>query len=186
MKCVAAMCVIMVSGCSGGRHLDVWHDSTMDFASVKTVAVLPFANLSQLQQAGSRVRDTFMVRLMATEGVYVLPPGEVARGIARAGLGDPSAPSQEEAVKFCSLIKADAVITGVVREYGDARSGSAVAGIIAISMNMLEGQTGRVVWTSSAEEGGISMKDRLLGSSGKPMNDITEKAIDDIIDKLFK
>jgi hypothetical protein len=158
----------------------------MDFGSVKTIAVLPFANLSQVQQAGQRVRDALMVRLMATGGVYVLPPGEVARGIARAGLADPAAPSQEEAAKFCSIIKADAVITGVVREYGEVRSGSAIGSIIVVSMDMLEGQTGRVVWTASSEVGGISLKDRLLGPSGKPMNVSTEQAIDDIIEKLFR
>jgi hypothetical protein len=53
-------------------------------------------------------------------------------------------------------------------------------------MDMLEGQTGRVVWTASSEVGGISLKDRLLGPSGKPMNVSTEQAIDDIIEKLFR
>lgn len=185
VRCVAVIFVIVLSGCAG-RTLDVWHDKEMDFGSVKTIAVLPFANLSQVQQAGQRVRDTLMVRLMATGGVYVLPPGEVARGIARAGLADPAAPSQEEAAKFCSIIKADAVITGVVREYGEVRSGSAIGSIIVVSMDMLEGQTGRVVWTASSEVGGISLKDRLLGPSGKPMNVSTEQAIDDIIEKLFR
>jgi hypothetical protein len=185
VRCVAVIFVIVLSGCAA-RTLDVWHDKEMDFGSVKTIAVLPFANLSQVQQAGQRVRDTLMVRLMATGGVYVLPPGEVARGIARAGLADPAAPSQEEAAKFCSIIKADAVITGVVREYGEVRSGSAIGSIIVVSMDMLEGQTGRVVWTASSEVGGISLKDRLLGPSGKPMNVSTEQAIDDIIEKLFR
>jgi hypothetical protein len=185
VRCVAVIFVIVLSGCAG-RTLDVWHDKEMDFGSVKTIAVLPFANLSQVQQAGQRVRDTLMVRLMATGGVYVLPPGEVARGIARAGLADPAAPSQEEAAKFCNIIKADAVITGVVREYGEVRSGSAIGSIIVVSMDMLEGQTGRVVWTASSEVGGISLKDRLLGPSGKPMNVSTEQAIDDIIEKLFR
>jgi hypothetical protein len=184
-KCMVAVLVVMLSACAG-RHLDVWHDSDMDFGSIKTVAVMPFANLSQLQQAGARARDTFMFRLLATGGVYVMPPGEVARGIARAGIGDPTAPSPEEVVKLCGIIKADAVVTGVLREYGDVRSGTATGFVIALSVNMLEGQTGKIVWTASAQEGGVSMKDRLLGPSGKPMNEVTEQAVDDIIDKLFE
>ncbi len=177
--------VVILSACAG-RHPDVWHDSEMDFGSVKTVAVMPFANLSQMQQAGARVRDTFMNRLLATGGVYVLPLGEVARGIARAGIADPTAPSPEEVVKLCGIIKADAVITGVLIEYGEVRAGPATGSVIALSLNMLEGQTGRTVWTASAQKGGISLKDRLLGPSGKPMNESTEKAVDDIVDKLFK
>ncbi|HET6515613.1 MAG TPA: GNA1162 family protein [Thermodesulfovibrionales bacterium] len=182
--CAVAMFIVMVSACASHR-LDVWRDENMDFGAIKTVAVMPFANLSQVQQAGSRVRDTFMGRLIATGGVYVLPPGDVARGIARAGVAEPTAPSQEEAMKFCGIVKADAVITGVVKEYGEVRSGQAIGSIIALSMSMLEGQTGKIVWTASSQEGGISVKDRLLGPSGKPMNEVTEQAVDDIIDKLF-
>lgn len=183
-KCSVAMLIVMVSACASHR-LDVWHDEEMDFGSIKTVAVMPFANLTQTQQSAARVRDSFMNRLIATGGVYVLPPGDVARGIARAGIADPVAPSQEEIVKFCGIVKADAVITGVLKEYGEVRSGTAIGSIIALSVSMLEGQAGKIVWTASSQEGGISVKDRLLGPSGKPMNEVTEQAVDDIIGKLF-
>src|SRR5512135_3596673 len=183
--CTVVVLIAMFSACASNQ-LNVWHDETMDFGSVKVLAVMPFANLSQIQQAGARVRDSFMNRLIATGAVYVLPPGEVARGITRAGIADPTAPSQEEAVKLCNLVKADGMITGVLKEYGEVRSGTAVGSIIALSVSMFEGQTGKIVWTASAQEGGISMKDRLLGPSGKPMNEVTEQAVDDIINKLFQ
>jgi hypothetical protein len=53
-------------------------------------------------------------------------------------------------------------------------------------MQMIETQTGRVVWAASSTKGGITFGDRLLGGGGEPMNVVTEKAVDDIIDKLFK
>ncbi len=186
IRVMKSLVIVAILSACAGRHPDVWHDSEMDFGSVKTIAVMPFANLSQMQQAGARVRDTFMNRLLATGGVYVLPLGEVARGIARAGIADPTAPSPEEVVKLCGIIKADAVITGVLLEYGEVRAGPATSSVIALSLNMLEGQTGRIVWTASAQEGGVSLKDRLLGPSGKPMNDSTETVVDEIVYKLFK
>ncbi len=51
---------------------------------------------------------------------------------------------------------------------------------------MIETQTGRVVWSGSSTRGGISFKDRLLGGGGAPMNEITEQAVDEILDKMFK
>ena len=84
------------------------------------------------------------------------------------------------------MIKADAVMTGTVREYGEVRSGTTVSQVISISMRMIEAQTGRVVWSASSTKGGISFKDRLLGGGGAPMNEITEKAVNETIDKLFK
>ena len=158
----------------------------MDFGSIQTIAVMPFLNLSKETMAGERVRDVFINKLLATGAVYVLPIGEVARGIARTEVQNPAAPSQEEVVKLSGVIKVQAVITGVVKEYGEVRSGTSSANIISVSLQMLEGTTGKVVWTASTTKGGITIWDRLFGGGGRPMNDITDKAIDDLINKLFK
>ena len=165
---------------------NIYRDPNMDFGAIQTVAVVPFLNLTRDNIAGERVRDVFINKLLSTGAVYVLPIGEVARGIARAEIQNPSAPSQEEVVKLSGLIKAQAVATGVVKEYGEVRSGTSSANIISVSLQMMEGTTGKVVWTASTTKGGISIWDRLLGGGGRPMNDITDKAIDDLINKLFK
>ena len=163
-----------------------FHDPEMDFASLRTVAVMPFQNLTRDQMAGERVTDTFATTLLSTGAVYVLPSGEVGRAISRAGLADPSAPSMEEIVKLAGFIKVDAVITGVVNEYGEVRSGTASANVIAVSTQMIELQTRKIVWAASTSKGGITIWDRLLGSGGEPMNDVTRAAVDDLIDKLFR
>jgi hypothetical protein len=151
----------------------------------KTVAVMPFENLSRDNLAANRVRDVFMNVLLSTGSVYVLPPGEVARGIARLGIEKPAAPSLEEVKKLGGIIKADAVITGVVREYGEVRSGTTSANLVSFSLQMMEAETGRVVWTAASTRGGITAKDRLLGGGGQPMNDVTMDAVIEIINKLF-
>ena len=165
---------------------NIYRDPNMDFGAIQTVAVVPFLNLTRDNIAGERVRDVFINKLLSTGAVYVLPIGEVARGIARAEIQNPSAPSQEEVLKLSGLIKAQAVATGVVKEYGEVRAGTSSANIISVSLQMMEGTTGKVVWTASTTKGGISIWDRLLGGGGRPMNDITDKAIDDLINKLFK
>jgi hypothetical protein len=165
---------------------DKFHDQTMDFAAVRSVAVMPFANLTNDKLAGERVRDVFITALLSTEAMYVLPTGEVARGVSRAGVADPTSPSPEEAKKLGELLKVNAVITGVVREYGEARSGSTSANLVSLSMSMMEVDTGKTVWTAAATEGGISVWDRLFGGGGEPMNVVTKRAVDEILDKLFK
>jgi len=162
-----------------------FHDPEMDFAALRTVAVMPFENLTRDQLAGERVRDTFFNSLLSTGAVYVLPSGEVARGVARAGIVNPAAPSMEEVVKLADFIKVDALITGVVQEYAEVRSGSASANVVSVSTQMIELQTRKVVWAASTSKGGITIWDRLFGSGGRPMNDVTRAAVDDLIDKLF-
>jgi hypothetical protein len=182
-RVILVMVIISLTACASE---ETYKDPKMDFGSVYTVAVMPFANLTKEQLAADRVRDVFMTMLLASGEVYVLPQGEVARGLALAGVVNPAAPSNDEAKKFAQLVKADAVITAVIREYGEMRSGSATANVISLSIQMTEAQTGRVVLSVSNTKGGIGITDRLFGGGGEPMNTITEKAIKDVIEKLYK
>ena len=103
-----------------------------------------------------------------------------------ADIQNPFSPSPEEIVKLGPIIKVQAVITGVVKEYGEVRSGTTSANLISLSLQMVETQTGKIVWTASTTKGGISIWDRLFGGGGQAMNDITDKAVNDLINKLFK
>jgi hypothetical protein len=158
----------------------------MDFGAVKSIAVMPFVSLARDPVVADRVRDVFITKLLATGAVYVLPIGEVARGASRAEIPNPSAPSPEEVVKLAGILKTQAVMTGTVREYGEVRSGTASSSIVSVSLQMIETQTGRVVWSASSTEGGVNVWDRLFGGGGKPMNKVTERAVDGLINKLFK
>ena len=177
MAISASVCTAQVS--------DVFRDPRMDFGSIQTVAVVPFTNLARDQVVAERVRDVFINRLLSTEAVYVLPVGEVARGIAKLEILNPSSPTPEDVVKLGAFLKADAVITGVVREYGEVRSGSTTANIISMSIQLIEAGTGRIVWSASSTKGGISFWDRLIGGGGQPLNRVTEQAIDALFDKLL-
>jgi hypothetical protein len=164
----------------------VFHDSSMDFGSIRTVAVLPLVNLTREQQANDRVKDVFVTALMANSSIYVMPAGEVARGVITAGIANPTAPTADDVVRLCKTIKVDAVFTGVVREYGEVRSGTAMANAISVSMQLMEGQTGKIVWSADTTKGGIGIMDRLFGGGGHPLNDVTEEAVHELLNELFQ
>ncbi|MCL4846095.1 MAG: DUF799 family lipoprotein [Acidobacteria bacterium] len=164
---------------------DVFRDPRMDFGIIKTVAVMPFANLTRDQVVAERVRDVFINKLLSSEAVYVLPVGEVARGITRVEIQSPTEPTAEEVVKLGAFLGAEAVITGVVREYGEVRSGATSANVISMSIQLVEAQTGRIVWSGSSTKGGITFMNRLFGGGGQPLNVVTEQAIDALFDKLL-
>jgi hypothetical protein len=179
-------CVSLLAGCGPRKMaLVTYHDINMDFGVVQTVAVMPFANLTNETRAAGRVRDMFMTMFQATGAAYVLPPGEVSRGISRVRIETPSEPTPEEVVALASNVGADAIITGTVLEYGPVRSGTSSANVISISVEMMEGQTGRIVWSAASTRGGITAADRLFGGGGKPMNGVTEAAIKELMSSLF-
>lgn len=191
MKNTAALivCALLLVGITAplcrAQVTDVYRDPNMDFGIVQTVAVLPFVNLARDQVVADRVRDVFINRLLSTEAVYVLPVGEVSRGVASLEIQNPSAPTAEEIVKLGATLKADAVITGVVREYGEVRTATTSGNVISMSIQMLETGTGKVVWSGSSTKGGIGFWARLFGGGGQPLNHVTEEAVDALFDKLL-
>jgi TolB-like protein len=176
----------LATACGPSLTRATYRDPNMDFGAIQTVAVMPFRNLSRDNLAADRVRDVFINRLLSTDALYVQPVGEVARAVGRLDIQTPTAPAPEEIVKLAGTLKVQAIITGVVQEYGEVRSGSSSAGLITLSAQMQEAQTGRTVWTASSTKGGISVWDRLFGGGGRPMYDVTRDAINDLIRKLFK
>lgn len=178
--------LVLLTSCAPGVIGTVYRDPDMDFGAIQTVAVMPFLNLSRESTAAERVRDVFINSLLSTGAVYVLPVGEVARGVARAEIQSPVTPSPEEVIKLGNNVKAQAIITGVVKEYGEVRSGTSSSGVISISVQMLEAQTGKTVWTAASTKGGITVSDRLFGGGGKPMDGFTRAAVNDVIQRLFK
>lgn len=158
----------------------------MDFGAIRTVAVLPFANLSRDNLAAERVRDVYSSMLLATGAVYVVPIGEVARALGKAGIATPATPSTDDVVKLGTSLKADAIIAGVVKEYGEVRSGTAAGNAVSVSVQLFETATGKVVWAGSTTRGGVTMSDRLFGGGGEPLNHVTEAAVDDLLNKMFK
>lgn len=181
----ALWCLAFAAPVCTAQVTDVYRDPKMDFGSIQTVAVVPFANLARDQVVSERVRDVFVNRLLSTEAVYVLPVGEVGRGIAKLDIPNPTTPTTEEIVKLGALLKADAIVTGVVREYGEARSGSTTSNIISMSIQMIEAGTGRIVWSGSCTKGGVSFWNRMFGGGGQPLNKVTEEAVDALFDKLL-
>jgi hypothetical protein len=178
--------LVFLAGCASRRQQGVYFNELVDFAAIENVAVLPFANLTTDQDSAERVRDVFMGMLLATEAVYVLPPGEVHRAIRRVSMVNPSTPSLEEIKSLANILGVDVVITGVVREYKLVRSGASTANIISLSLRMIETETGAIIWSAASTKGGITLTDRMFGGGGEPMNDVTLESVDELLDKLFQ
>jgi TolB-like protein len=164
-RIVTSFLLILVAGCATD---DVYFEPNMDFGSLQTVAVLPFTNLTGADEAAERVRDTFMGMLLATGALYVLPP------------------TTEQIKQLSTILDVEGVFTGVVREYGSVRSGSTTANIVSVSLQLIDVSSGIVVWSASSTKGGVGILDRLIGGGGEPMDTVTVKAINDLLDKLFE
>lgn len=175
---------ILLAACASS-HIS-FIESNMEFGAIRTAAIMPFENLSIIKQGEDRVRDVFTNRLLSTGAIYVIPRGEVSRASRIAGVTIPSAPSDEEIIKLGAIAKVDAVFTGVVKEYGKVSSGVATANLVSLSIKLIDAKSGRTIREESSTKGGITIIDRLTGGSGQPLNNVTEEAVNDIINKYVQ
>jgi len=178
--------VLGLAACASKRSGDTtYKDPSLDLDLVQTAAVLPFVNLCSDDKAADRVRDVFSTMLQATGRVYVVPPGETAKAMLRTQTGRNEEPSTEVIMAVGKAVKAEVVITGVLREYGLVRSGNSQANAIALSIKLYESEGGKLIWSGSTSEGGVTMGDRFLGGGGEPMEKVTEEAVETILDQMF-
>jgi TolB-like protein len=176
----------LAGGCTTTRGLEsTYADPEVDLSLVQTVAVMPFVNLTSDDRAGERVRDVFSTMLQATGAVYVVPPGEVTKAVNRLRVGKSDEPAPEDVTAIGSAVKADVVVTGVVREYGQVRSGNSTANAIAVSVKLFATESGKVIWSGASTAGGVTASDRFFGGGGEPMELVTEDALRDLIDRIY-
>ena len=76
-----------------------------------------------------------------------------------------AAPSVEESVKLGQALKADAIITGVVKEYGEVRSGTTTANVVSVSIQMIE--TATAGWSGPRVHQGRNHRDRAAVRRGR-------------------
>jgi hypothetical protein len=183
-RLAAPLAVAASTACASGPQ--VYQDEAMDFGSIQRIALMPLANLTRETAAAERVRDVLASKLLSTGAVYVLPPGEVTRAISRAGVIAAATPSVEEIVKLGQALKVEAIVGGTLKEYGEVRSGSSVSNVISLSLTLYETTTGKAVWSAATTKGGVTLKDRLLGGGGSALNDVTEEAVNELVDKMLK
>jgi hypothetical protein len=95
----------------------------MDFGSIQTVAGQPFSQSDRQRQGRETVRDVFMTMLQAIGARCTSCPRASRAWHQPLSLREPTAPSAEDPSSCAQLVGAEVVITGVVSEYGELRSG---------------------------------------------------------------
>ena len=117
-----------------------------------SVAVIPFLNLSQRNNAGTIVGLHFVNQLLRNESLAVVEPGRVREKLLEHRIVMEAGPSLEnaEALSNDESLGVDLVFSGTVFDYQDA------FGIpkVEFSVTMIEKGSHKVVWSSRSSSGG--------------------------------
>ena len=172
-------------GCKSSMQPTEFTNPDVDFGFIERVAVLPFENLSNDQQAGFRATRLMITELLASGAVDVVEPGEVEGALAKIR-GRPSQPSIEEIVGLGQALEVQAVILGTVAQSEILRSGAVAIPAVTLDAQMVETETGEIVWAATHTEKGGSASARFLGSGGQPISATTRKCVQELLATLLQ
>ncbi len=174
--------VILFLGPSHVYSKEVFVNQSFDFGTIKKVIVLPFVNLTEDRSAGDVIRYLVVSELQElVETVFV---GDVDRVLKRMNVSDVRELAAEQIKEICKELKADAVITGVVYKYGEARSGNISYPEVVITINMVEPEGGSIVWSVTERKSGGSFLAKHFGLGIRTLNELAIEAVKDAIKTL--
>ncbi len=122
--------------------------SAMAPAGLPRVALLPLENLSGRAEAGDLVTRVFFGALGATGTSELVEPGDVEAGLSEYRIRTSGMLTSEQAMKLAARLRASYLMTGTILECGTVRTPEGDVPSVGVSMRLLSGADGRVVWTA--------------------------------------
>ena len=180
----AVLGILALSACASQVPGTVYYHPNADFSTYGRIAVLPLENLAVDRAAGERVRDVLVAEL-AAQGVFeVVDVGEVNRVLREQGFLDSSAIGPEGIRGLGEELGTQALVLGTVIEYRERRSGAVAAPEVALSVRLLDVESGIVVWSVSDARTGARLSTRLFGLGEMSLNQATREIVRRMIDTI--
>ncbi len=181
-RTLALLSLIAATACGGhSRYLN----PNSDLGTLRTVAILPFENVTPDKLATERTQRIFLTELLATGAFEVVEPGLVLRTIRREQ-GDASTFAPEDFKRIGESLKAQAFFLGTVLEWEDPRVGAAPAPRVTLQRRLVDAETGKTVWSTTRTKAGASWSARLFGIGGRTATGTAEELIRDELSALLR
>ncbi len=173
-------CVLMY-GCGGGGSTRAFERENVDFNFVRKIAVMPFVNNSQDQYAPERVRDIVITEVLSLGIFDVIDKGVVDSALRDEAI-EPDRPLDEQTIRRLSKrFGVQAVLLGTIDMAGKGRKGSVSYPELTITMRMVEGQSGLLIWQASGYGSGDSITRRLFGLSAHDDFTVTRDLVTELL-----
>ena len=150
---VMSAAAVLAAGCGHTLQRD-YLASREAMATLETVAVLPFENLTRFPDAGEIVAELFTTELYRTDKFRVMDRNQVKRLMREKMIIPPVVVDRLAAQKIGKALEVDAVLIGSVSEYWyrlarRSRRPDGEEPAVGINARLVEVDSGEVIWASS-------------------------------------
>lgn len=157
------MLFFAVAGCGSRTVSDSFMREDIDFGFVQSVAVLPFANNSSDQYAPMRARDITITQTLAL-GLFDVVDKDLVDSQMFNDAIDPNLPIDPLALKrLGNRLRVQAFILGTVDLAEINKIGATSYPEMALTLRLVEAETGIILWQASGHLSGESFTRRLFG-----------------------
>lgn len=166
----------LLTGCAAGPRLYVNREA--DMTLYKRVVVAPFVNLSGDPYAVGRVVRALTTELILIDRFQLVDPSLLLGELEQMHVV-PDVTGQFEINKLrdaAGKLQATAIIRGSVSEYAMRRLGTEEFPVVAFDCEMVDVQTGIVIWRISVEESGKGRLPVVGGSGERTFTRVTQEA----------
>ncbi|NVL90217.1 MAG: DUF799 family lipoprotein [Desulfobacterales bacterium] len=174
--------IVFFSGCGG--PLSYVHP-TADLTYIKTVAIVPFENLTQQKGAEGKVINVVAAEVLRRGVFDVVEFGEVVKVLREEGFKNTGSISKRVAERAAKRLNVQAFIVGSVEEYGVSRTGGSSYPEVSASLKLIDAKSYTILWEASHSVKGTTVLDRLFGISKKSTSDLAKELVDEMFDTLF-
>ena len=174
---------IIIVGC-GHKYLSARAAAETDLTSIKTVAVLPFENLTKFYQAGAIVPDLLATELYISRRFEVMERAEAVAICAEMGIKIPQDIDPEYARVLGEKLGVDGVFIGSVSEYWYRvyrEEDKEVEPAVGINARLVSVASGEVIWAASVTRSSYD----LFLSQKDPLNRVAQLAIREMLESLL-
>ena len=176
---------LSLAGCGTTQSTsDSFTREDVDFNFVQRIAVLPFQNNSDDDYATVRTRDVTITHVL-TLGLFDVVEKDLVDSAMQEEVLVPGAAIDPLTLKrLGSRLKVQAFLLGTVDMAGKNTVGSTSTPEMALTLRLVEAESGMVLWQASGHKSAESLSNRLLGITGDDVYEITVKLVRSLLQTL--
>lgn len=152
---IVALLALFLSGC--GPSIKPFISNDLKGGKGGKMAILPFDNLSSTQGAGKSVESLVLIEFLKRSTLKVVDPGEVSAVLSRERIRLATNIPKETINALGTALGVKLLMMGTVHQYEmQAASGAGTGNIpiIALSLRILDTESGDIVWASTVARRG--------------------------------
>lgn len=160
------VCVISVvlSGCAANTNMESFFRKEVDISYIGRVAVMPIQNNSKDNFVSERVRDMVITQILSRGTFDVVDKGLVDSALRDEAVNLKKAPMDNSVMKrLGQRLNVQAFMMGTIDNAEQVQRGAVSFPDLAITLRLVDVNTGAIFWQASGHRSGDSLGKRLFG-----------------------